>query len=206
MKHYQVHHCSESKPIWSMAEVMTDFTFAWENRSTPKTEFRALWNQQDLHFRFDCHDNDLVLAGGATVKDRALGSDRVEIFFAPDLSLNPYYCLEMTPRGDALAYKAKFYREIDWNWSCLGLHLEAQIQGDHYTVSGFIPLSTLIELNVLKPHARDFSVGVYRAEFSRNAEGSVHAGWMPWVNPHTDKPDFHVPSSFGVFDLVGGSV
>ena len=189
-----------------MAEVMTDFTFAWENRPTPKTEFRALWNQQDLHFRFYCHDNDLVLAGGATVKDRALGSDRVEIFFAPDLSLNPYYCLEMTPRGDALAYKAKFYREIDWNWSCLGLHLEAQIQGDHYTISGFIPLSTLIELNVLKPHARDFSVGVYRAEFSRNAEGSVHSGWMPWVNPHTDKPDFHVPSSFGVFDLVGGSV
>lgn len=206
MNQYHVHHFSEPEPVWSMAELMTDFTFAWENKPTPKTEFRALWNQQDLHFRFDCQDDDLVLADGATVKDRALGSDRVEIFFAPDLSLNPYYCLEMTPRGDALAYKAKFYREIDWDWSCRGLHLEAQIQGNHYTVSGRIPLSTLFELNVLKPHSRDFKVGVYRAEFSHNTDGSVHSGWMPWVNPQTDKPDFHVPSSFGMFNLVGGSV
>jgi hypothetical protein len=203
MKHYQVHPCTEFMPDWSMAEVLTDFRFAWEIKPAPKTEFRALWNQQDLHFRFDCQDNDLVLAEGATVKDRALGSDRVEIFFTPDLSLNPYYCLEMTPRGEALAYQAKFYREIDWDWRCRGLHLEAQIQDDHYAVTGRIPLSTLLELNVLKPHSRNFRVGVYRAEFSRNADCSIHSGWMPWVNPHTDKPDFHVPASFGVFDLVG---
>jgi len=206
MKHYQVHPCTELMPDWSMAEVLTDFRFAWENKPAPKTEFRALWNQQDLHFRFDCQDNDLVLAEGATVKDRALGSDRVEIFFTPDLSLNPYYCLEMTPRGDALAYQAKFYREVDWDWCCRGLQINGRIEGKHYAVSGRIPLHTLFELNILKPQSQQFLVGVYRAEFSRNADGSIHSGWMPWVNPHTDKPDFHVPSSFGVFDLVGGSV
>jgi hypothetical protein len=206
MKQYHVNPCNEPMPIWSMAEVMTDFTFAWENKPAPKTEFRALWNSQELHFRFDCQDDDLVLPDGVTVKDRALGSDRVEIFFTPDLSLDPYYCLEMTPRGDALAYKAKFYREIDWEWKCMGLYLDAQIQDNHYTVTGRIPLRTLFELNVLKPNLRELMVGVYRAEFCRNADGSVHSGWMPWVKPHTLKPDFHVPASFGVFELVGGSV
>jgi hypothetical protein len=63
-------------------------------------------------------------------------------------------------------------------------------------------MEVLRALHVLKPGAREFLAGVYRAEFSHNADGSIHQGWMPWVNPHTERPDFHVPSSFGVFELV----
>jgi hypothetical protein len=203
MKRYQVHPSTESTPNWSMADVLTDFTFPWENRAAPLTEFRALWDAESLHFRFDCVDDDLVLADGQSVKERALGSDRVEIFFAPDLTLKPYFCLEMTPRGDALAYEAAFYREIQWDWSCKGLRIEAGIEGNRYTVTGSVPLATLLELNVLKPHSREFLAGVYRAEFSHKPDGSIHSGWMPWVNPQTERPDFHVPASFGVFDLVG---
>lgn len=204
MKRYKVHHCTESCPVWSQADVLTDFTFPWENRAVPKTEFRALWDQTNLHFRFDCQDYDLVLPDGATVKDRALGSDRVELFFTPDLNLRRYFCLEVTPRGDALVYAAKFYREIDWEWNCAGLDIDVHIQGNQYSVTGRIPLKTLRELNVLKPESKDFFAGVYRAEFYHKADGSIHAGWMPWVNPETDKPDFHVPASFGMFELVGG--
>ena len=43
--------------------------------------------------------------------------------------------------------------------------------------------------------------GVYRAEFSMSDDG-VQENWISWVDPGTEKPDFHVASSFGEFVLV----
>ena len=200
MKRYQVHRSTASAPNWSAAEVLTDFTLPWEQREAPQTEFRALWDEQRLHFRFDCQDYDLLLPDAPTAKERVLGSDRVEIFFAPDLSLKPYFCLEMTPKADVLAYAANFYREMDWHWHCAGLELTAQIDGNRYCVTGSIPLDTLRELKVLRSH--EIYAGLYRAEFHHQPDGSVHSGWMPWVNPKTEKPDFHLPASFGALELV----
>lgn len=200
MKHYHVRSSASSILDWSQAEALTDFIFPWENKEAPKTEFRALWDKTHLHFRFDCQDEDLVLPDGPTAKDRVIDSDRVEIFFAPDLSLKPYFCLEMSPRGDVLAYEARFYREMNWDWHCEGLQIDAQIDNNHYTVSGCIPLDTLRQLKVLR--SREMHAGIYRAEFHHKSDGSVHSGWMPWVNPHTERPDFHVPASFGVLELV----
>lgn len=200
MKRYQVRRGSESSLDWSATDVLADFTFPWENRPAPKTEFRALWDETHLHFRFDCQDDDLVLPDGPTAKDRALGSDRVEIFFAPDLNLKPYFCLEMTPKADVLAYEARFYREINWDWRCEGLQIDAHIENNHYSVSGSIPLNTLRVLKVLCSH--EIFAGIYRAEFHHEPDGSVHSGWMPWVNPNTERPDFHVPASFGILELM----
>lgn len=202
MKRYPVRHTSASPLDWSVAESLTDFTFPWENRTAPHTEFRALWDKTHLHFRFDCIDDDLVLPDAPTAKERVLGSDRVEIFLAPDLSLKPYYCLEMSPRGDMLAYEANFYREMNWDWQCAGLQLTAHIEGSRYTVTGSIPLDTLRALQVLKPGSSELIAGLYRAEFHHRPDGTVHSGWMPWVNPQTERPDFHVPTSFGVLTLV----
>ena len=79
---------------------------------------------------------------------------------------------------------------------------DAQIEGNRYSVTGSLPLDTLRDLNVLKPDSREIIAGIYRAEFHRKPDGSIHSGWMPWVNPNTEKPDFHVPASFGVLQLV----
>ncbi|WP_395737120.1 carbohydrate-binding family 9-like protein [Prosthecobacter sp.] len=202
MQHYLVRPVSQSGLNWSDADLLTQFTFAWEQRTAPLTEFRALWDETSLHFRFDCVDDDLVLPDGATPKDRVLGSDRVEIFFAPDLSLKPYYCLEMSPRGDVLAYEANYYREMDWDWKCEGLQLTARVEGSRYSVTGSLPLDTLRNLRVLKPDASELYAGLYRAEFHHKTDATVHSGWMPWVNPKTERPDFHVPASFGVLKLI----
>src|SRR6185369_2950262 len=70
---------------WSQAALLKDFGFPWEPTPAPSTEFRALWDDERLHFRFDCVDADLVLGAGTTEKERVLGSDRVELFFAPSL-------------------------------------------------------------------------------------------------------------------------
>lgn len=202
MKRHPVRHTSASPLDWSVAEPLTDFVFPWEERTVPLTEFRALWDETHLHFRFDCIDDDLVLPDGPTAKDRVLGSDRVEIFLAPDLALKPYYCLEMSPRGDVLAYKATFYREMNWEWQCEGLQLTAHIEDNRYSVTGSLPLDTLRALKVLKPGSSEFFAGIYRAEFHHHPDGTVHSGWMPWVNPQTERPDFHVPASIGLLELV----
>ena len=195
MKRYHVQNAMN----WSEADLLTDFTFPWEDRTAPPTDFRAMHDGERFHFRFDCVDDDLVLPDGATAKERALGADRVEIFFAKDLSLERYFGLEMSPRGDVADYAAKFYREIDWSWSCEGLVLEPEIREGGYTVSGSIPLEVLRRLGVLR--GSEMFAGLYRAEFHHKPDGSVHSGWMPWVNPGMEKPDFHVPASFGVLEL-----
>lgn len=201
MKHYRVRRASDTSLDWSWAEPLTDFSFPWEGATPPFTEFRALWDESHLHFRFECTDEDLVLPDGADAKERVLGSDRVEIFLTPDLGLKPYYCLEMSPSGDVLDYEAFFYREMNWDWRCAGLSMSASIVENRYTVTGSMPLETLRALNVLKAGSHEFFAGLYRAEFSRAPDGSVRSGWMPWVNPQTERPDFHVPASFGVFTL-----
>jgi hypothetical protein len=205
MKRYRVRHTSvqNGTPLdWTEAELLTDFTFPWEETPPPTTEFRALWTEERFHFRFDCADHDLVFGEGDTPAQRALDSDRVEIFLTPELALDPYYGFEMSPRGDLLAYRARSYRQFDRDWSCAGFEFSGRVEERGYSVEGTITMEALRTLHVLKPDAREFLAGVYRAEFSRNADGTIHQGWMPWVNPHTERPDFHVPSSFGVFELV----
>lgn len=205
MKRYRVHHATisaDSGPDWTAAELLTDFTFPWEEGPPPATEFRALWDEQHLHFRFECVDEDLVLGEADTPRQRVLDSDRVEIFLTPELALNPYYGFEMAPSGEVLAYRARHYRQFDRDWTCDGLQFSARHGERRYTVRGTFAMETLRALHVLKPGARELFAGVYRAEFSRNPDGSIHQGWMPWVNPHTERADFHVPESFGTFELV----
>ena len=203
-KRYRVHSAADATALdWSDAECLTDFTFPWEERPAPLTEFRALWTDSALHFRFDCEDDDIVLAAGADDDEKVMGSDRVEIFLAPDLGLSPYYGLEMDPRGAVLAYEARYHRRFNWDWRCEGLALTAAIDGDRYRVEGSIPLATLRSLGVWEPGNTEFHAGVYRAEFSHTPEGEVHQGWMAWVDPGTETPDFHLPASFGVFELAG---
>ncbi len=202
MKRYQVRRVPSRGLNWSAAELLNDFSFPWEKRAAPLTEFRALWDDERLHFRFDCVDDDLILPDGATAKDRVIDSDRVEIFLAPDRTLKPYYCFEMSPRGDVLAYKAEHYRKMDWGWRCDELKLAARMDGRHYTVSGSLPLETLRGLGVLKEGKSEIIAGIYRAEYFHNPDGTIHPGWMPWVNPQTAKADFHVPESFGTLELM----
>jgi hypothetical protein len=201
MKRYPVHAVSGGVD-WSQAACLSDFRFPWETTAPAPTEFRALHTATRLCFRFDCIDLDLVLGQGATEKERVLGSDRVEIFMTPDLELNPYFCLEMAPNGDRYGYRARTYRDFDDDFQWQGLELSCHVAGTLYTVEGSLPLATLRELGVLRRGERQLRAGVYRAQFSHLPEGGVHRGWMSWLDPETVKPDFHVPSSFGMFELM----
>jgi Carbohydrate family 9 binding domain-like len=186
---------------WSRAELLTDFSFPWEATPPSPTAFRALLHEGCLRFRFECVDQDLILAEGQTEKERVLGSDRVEIFFATSLELSSYFCLEMDPRGLVYQYRARHYRQFDDAPWAPALELRAALDAPRYAVEGSLPLACLRDLGVLAPGGRELLAGVYRADFSRRSPTVVHFGWMSWVSPASERPDFHLPSSFGTWLL-----
>ncbi|MGL4674483.1 MAG: sugar-binding protein, partial [Wohlfahrtiimonas sp.] len=128
-KEYQIHHTQQIKSLedaqksasWEQAEVLTDFIYPWEKETPPKTDFRALWNDDALYFRFIVDDNDIQLGDNPDKDQAVLDSDRVELFFATSPELKPYYTAEMDPQGRTFDAKANFYREVDpsWNWETL---------------------------------------------------------------------------------------
>ncbi len=181
--------------------VLEDFSCPWKSEPIPKTQFRAVWNDEALKFQFDVEDPDLVLAENADSGEAALGSDRVELFFAskPDLT-TPYYGAEMDPRGNVYDYEGLFHRQINASWSFETLAYNGTFHDGGYSVVGTISLAELKSLGCL--HEREIIAGVYRAEFSHGEGEEIIQDWICWVDPQTEIPDFHVPSSFGKFKLV----
>ena len=191
-------------PGWQSANVLTGFCFPWTKRTPPLTEFRALWNEQHLYFRFDVTDADVVLGEGANAMDKVIGSDRVELFFSTGPKLNPYYGIEIDPRGEVLDYEAIFYRQMNCDWSCDGLVAATSLSEVGYIVEAIIPIASFRKLGCL--HRDDTSdyllAGLFRAEFSHaSLSGPVIEDWISWIDPQVASPDFHVPSSFGMIRL-----
>lgn len=187
---------------WRLADVLTDFAFPWNARAPPATEFRALWDALKFYFRFDVTDSDVVLGDGANAMQKVIGSDRAEIFFSAGVELDPYYALEIDPRGEVLDYEARFYRQMNRQWTCEGLEVASRITGEGYVVEGQLPLATFRRLGCLHQDAtgEHLIAGLYRAEFSSPTQAGepVIEDWMSWVDPQVATPDFHVPTSFGM--------
>jgi hypothetical protein len=91
-----------------------------------------------------------------------------------------------------------------------------------YVVEGRIPLASFEALGFprLRPGVK-IRFGMYRAEFSHDRSGrpvvqreSIHnlgrqldgpppiEAWMSWIDPKTEEPDFHVPTSLGWLEIV----
>lgn len=192
---------------WAGAEVLTDFIFPWSDLPAPATIFRALWDDENFYFRYVVEDADVVMAEGVDAKEKVMGSDRVEIFFTPSDDLDPYYALEMDPRGEVLSYEARFHRRLNWSWACPSLKLYPALTDSGYDVEGVIPLATLRELACLHQNERGLflKAGLFRAEFSHGeGDDPVVEDWISWVDPGGEVPDFHVLSAFGVLEFEGG--
>lgn len=199
MKIYEVRF-SEDLDI-SGGVLLDDFSCPWKGGSIPKTQFRAVWNSELLKFQFDVEDHDLVLAEHTDSGEAALGSDRVELFFASSVDLTtPYYGAEMDPRGNVYDYEGLYHRQINPSWSFETLAYSGSFHEGGYSVVGTIALAELESLECLRE--REMITGVYRAEFSHGEGGEITNDWICWVDPKTEPPDFHVPSSFGKFRLA----
>lgn len=184
-------------PAWMTAVSETGFSFPWQEREAPATEFRALMDDTNFYFAFRVEDADIVIDGGDDERAVARG-DRVELFFTRDPSLEDYVCFEIDPSGRVLDYRAATYREFDREWDLPALVVAAVLTETGYVVEGSIPHAGFHDAGL--PTLADqgkILTGVFRAEFSHRDESEPRAEWISWVEPISQEPDFHIPSAFG---------
>ena len=183
------------EPAWADAELETDFTFPWQEREAPQTEFRALIDATHLYFAFRVEDSDIVIVidiDDGDDEEAVARGDRVELFFAPDASLDDYVCFEIDPTGRVLDYRAAYYREFDFEWDLPGLVVAAVLTETGYVVEGSIPRAAL----PIVPENGRILTGMFRAEFSHRDGATPREEWISWVTPSSVEPDFHIPSAF----------
>lgn len=213
------------EPVWQKANVEKGFIYDSGEPSPPPTEFRALCTEDSLFFHFTVVDKDIVVLPTLRDEEDIVLEDRIEMYFALDDRLQDYFCLEVDSQGRLFDYRGSYYRQLrpEWKWDQLQVGGKPTQEG--YVVEGRIPLKSLEErgFDRLRPGKR-IRAGLYRAEFSHDKSGKTanHKGetihnlgrsaggpppierWITWVDSRTPEPDFHVPSSFGWLEVVGG--
>lgn len=192
-------------PDWKKADVLKDFTCPWSPEKPAGMTFRALWNDLRFYFRFDITGSRILTFTNTNHKMEVLDSDRVEIFFRTSSRLKPYYCLELDPLGRILDYKARYYRQFEYDWRWPGekqLEVLAAFTADGYFVEGSISLTSLKEMDLL--HHQVLEAGLFRGECLKLPDPESAFNWISWVRPESQHPDFHIPSAFGRIELVTG--
>lgn len=192
---------SESK-IWNKAETLTDFVSAWDTEPVKKIEFKALWNSDNLFFSFKVHDGEVHINKTDNTVESIGESDRVELFFRTNKNLNPYYCLEIDPTPRIMDFIARPNKNFnfDWNWPKEHILVKSKINKDYFTVEGAISLASLKNFNVLNNNK--IETGIFRAKYNKQKDLTFEPTWVSWVNPQTETPNFHTPTSFGELHLV----
>ena len=188
-------------PNWSIVQKMDDFSYPWRSEIPPATIFQSAWDDRNFYFRFEVTDHNILTYRDTDHKEEVIYSDRVEIFFKKDDQMSPYFCLEMDAIGRVLDYEAHFYRKVDfnWTWPDNGLSVTSSRLANGYVVEGSISLSSLKTLGILD--GQRMLAGIFRGECVSLKDKNADLKWISWVDPGTEKPDFHVPSAFGVIDL-----
>jgi len=188
--------------LWDKAEDLIDFSSPWESEDAfkAKTNFKALWDGEYLFFCFTVLDNSVHIDKTDSSNDSIASSDRVELFFRSNAELNPYYCLEIDPTPRIMDFKARDYRNFDFNWKWPKDHLlvKSSFNPNGFCVEGKISVNSLKELNLLNDNK--IETGIYRAKYQKMQE-QMKPTWITWVNPNTEKADFHIASSFGILKL-----
>ena len=168
----------------------------WTRNNAGIAHYTAVTDGNYLYFLFEVADNSINLYTSDNENDVARG-DRVELFFSGEKTLDRYYCLEISPAGAILDYRARYYRVFDNAWQLKELQVAGHITGRGYVVEGRIPLESLWTMTGGKTST--LYAGVFCADYYGTEEKEVV--WHSWVDPHVPKPDFHIPAAFGVFLL-----
>jgi hypothetical protein len=187
--------------LWNKAAILDNFISPWNTDEKSEIIFKALWDREKLFFNFTVFDTEIYIEKQDDSFECIGNSDRVELFFRPDDSLNPYYCLEIDTSGrimDFIAYPNKKF-DFNWNWPKNNLIVKTSINTDSFTVEGSISIESLKSFNLIKNNT--IETGVFRAKYKKNQNESFESTWITWTNPNTETPNFHIASSFGSFLL-----
>lgn len=188
-------------PLWNKANKLLDFSSPWDSEKIKPIAFKALCDSETLFFCFKVEDAEVHIDTTDNTIRSINESDRVELFFRTDESLNPYYCLEIDPASRIMDFKAHPNKQFDfnWNWPSDDIKVKSAIESNYFTVEIAISLASLTKLGLLKDGK--IETGIYRAKYNKQNDDSYEPTWITWVNPNTESPNFHTPSSFGILHL-----
>lgn len=150
------------------------------------TIFRCFCDKDSFYFFYEVPENTLTFTDPFLGERDVDPEDRVEIFFSPREEMDIYYCAEIDPFGRVMDYKAKYYRDFDYDWNFATLEVLPKIEEGWYIVSGRISKAELKELGI---DLKSFRMGVFRADFRE--DGTVN--WYSAVPTEDKSPDFHKP-------------
>ncbi len=191
-----------TESIWSQAIVLSDFSYPWNPGSPPPMTFQGLHDDHWIYGLYTVHDTKpIILYTDKNTKHDVLKSDRVEIFMRHDTAMNPYYGMEMDPLGRNYDYVARHYRNSDntWSWPKGDIQLKTHLEGSTYVVEFALSKKSLKDFGILQ--GNKIEAGLFRGECIKLENGEADFKWISWVKPDAPKPDFHIPSSFGVLIL-----
>ncbi|MDR6844718.1 sugar-binding protein [Flavobacterium granuli] len=187
--------------LWNRAMILTDFYSPWDSKKPLKITFKALWDSEKLFFNFTVLDSSIHIKKEDDSIDSINNSDRVELFFRPDDTMNPYYCLEMDTDArlmDFIAYPNKNF-DFKWSWPKDDILIRSSIKKDSFTVEGSISIQSLNDFKLIKNNK--IETGIFQAKYSPDKNGNFEPIWVTWINPNTETPNFHIASSFGTLIL-----
>ncbi len=187
--------------LWNKADKLLDFSSPWDSEKMKSIEFKALCDKETLFFCFKVEDAEIHIDTTDNSIRSINESDRVELFFRPNELMNPYYCLEIDTASRIMDFKARPNKQFDfnWNWPSDDIEVKSSIESNHFTVEIAISLASLTKLGLLKEGK--IETGIYRAKYNKQENGNFEPTWITWVNPNTESPNFHTPSSFGILHL-----
>lgn len=187
--------------VWKKANILTDFSSPWDAEPIKKIDFKAIHNSDKIFFQFNVYDNQIYIHPSDDKNDSINNSDRVELFFRSDASLNPYYCLEIDPLARVMDFRAKPNKKFDfnWNWPSQEIEIKSSIESNHFIVEIAISIQSLKDLNLIIKG--QIEIGIYRAKYNQQNDNIFQPTWITWINPNTETPNFHTPTSFGFLEL-----
>lgn len=188
---------------WKKVNALCDFGYPWRAEIAPKTEFKALYDETHFYFLYRATDAEIIQKSRGLGEKDVVASDRVELFFKGATDDAPYYSLELDALGRILDTEGRFYKKVDfaWTWPKDGLVVKASIDKTGYWVEGSISFASLRTLGLYHDDGI-LRTGLYRAEYVTQADGNVRPQWISWIHPDSEKPNFHIPSSFGILELI----
>ncbi len=188
---------------WKNIPVFQQFLSPWNEKPFGKTTFQYQNDSNWFYFLFNVTDKDIQLSNASSNNQlNVLQSDRVELFFAKDSLMKPYYTFEMDAanrlfdaRCAILTNSNNNHNEVkqinsDWQIDQNDLQFKATRIKNGYKIEGRIAMTFLKEKQLIKHN--QLWCGIQRADYNANKP----VQWICAKDPKTKKPDFH---NWGVF-------
>jgi arylsulfatase A-like enzyme len=191
-----IHVDGNLEDIWNKAHLLSDITAPWNDSLTFVNEFKALHNEENIYFSFVVKDDDIHLENNYEDEEsNAVRSDRVELFFRRPYHLSPYYAFEMDAQSRLFDSRGLFYQRIDSSWDIdeNEFRIQTSFTDSGYILEGMISKKVLKELDLVGSDG-SITTGIFRGNYHSDSD---KVEWISWVKPTSDKPDFHIPSSYG---------